>query len=68
MGYALLELSAPRMPVSGGLAQVVSLTRALPADTPVNLIEFACFICDCDMDHQFKLGLDLILTGLEARI
>jgi len=25
-------------------------------------------MCDCDMDYQFKLGLDLILTGLEARL
>jgi hypothetical protein len=28
----------------------------------------ARLMADCDMDHQFNLGLDLILTGLEARL
>jgi AcrR family transcriptional regulator len=68
VGYAMLELSAPPPSGETRLEQIVSLTRALPQDTPVHLVEVARLICDCDMDYQFKLGLDLILTGLEARL
>jgi hypothetical protein len=68
VGYAMLELSAPAPSGDTRLEQIVSLTRALPQDTPVHLVEVARLMCDCDMDYQFKLGLDLILTGLEARL
>lgn len=68
VGYAMLELSAPPPSGETRLEQIVSLTRALPQDTPVHLVEVARLMCDCDMDYQFKLGLDLILTGLEARL
>jgi AcrR family transcriptional regulator len=68
VGYAMLELSAPPPSGESRLEQIVSLARALPQDTPVHLVEVARLICDCDMDYQFKLGLDLILTGLEARL
>jgi AcrR family transcriptional regulator len=68
VGYAMLELSAPPTSGESRLEQIVSLTRALPQDTPVHLVEVARLMCDCDMDYQFKLGLDLILTGLEARL
>lgn len=67
-GYALLELScAPPTGVSE-LEQVVMLTRALPSDAPVHLVEVARLMAACDMDYQFDLGLELILTGLEARL
>jgi AcrR family transcriptional regulator len=67
-GYAMLELSCS--PAAGGteLEQLVMLTRALPRDAPVDLVEVARLMADCDMDHQFNLGLDLILTGLQARL
>jgi AcrR family transcriptional regulator len=68
VGFAMLELSAPPPAGETRLEQIVSLTRALPQDTPVHLVEVARLICDCDMDYQFNLGLDLILTGLEARL
>ena len=67
VGYGMVELSAPV--VGGtGLEQIVSLTRALPRDAPIHLVEVARLMCDCDMDYQFDLGLDLILAGLEARL
>ncbi len=25
-------------------------------------------MADCDMDYQFQLGLDLLITGLEVRL
>lgn len=67
-GYALLELSCA--PVAGGsdLEQVVRITQALPPDTPVQLVEVGRRMADCDMEYQFGLGLDLIITGLEARL
>jgi hypothetical protein len=51
-----------------GLEQIVRLTQALPRDTPVHLVEVARLMADCDMEYQFNLGLDLILTGLESRL
>jgi AcrR family transcriptional regulator len=68
IGYAMLELSAVPVPSATGLEQIVQLTRALPRDAPVHLVEVARLMADCDMDYQFNLGLDLILTGLEARL
>lgn len=67
-GYALLELSCAPAQGSTQLEQIVSLTRALPRDAPVHLVEVARLWSDCDMDFQFELGLDLILSGLEARL
>ena len=67
-GYALLELSCAPVARGTPLEQVVMLTRALPPDAPVRLVEVARLMADCDMDYQFDLGLDLILTGLEARL
>jgi hypothetical protein len=67
-GYALLELSCAPTQGSTQLEQIVSLTRALPRDAPIRLVEVARLWSDCDMDFQFELGLDLILSGLEARL
>lgn len=67
-GYALLELSCAPAQGATQLEQIVSLTRALPRDAPTHLIEVARLWSDCDMDFQFELGLDLILSGLEARL
>lgn len=67
-GYALLELSCAPAEGATQLEQIVSLTRALPRDAPVHLVEVARLWSDCDMDFQFELGLDLILGGLEARL
>ncbi|HKW73821.1 MAG TPA: TetR/AcrR family transcriptional regulator C-terminal domain-containing protein [Candidatus Dormibacteraeota bacterium] len=67
-GYATLELTCAPAAGSTQLEQIVNLTRALPADAPTRLVEVAQLMADCDTDYQFKLGLDLILTGLEARV
>ena len=66
-GYAMLELSAAPAPGATGQEQIVRLTRALPRDAPIHLVEVARLMADCDMDYQFNLGLDLILTGLEGK-
>jgi len=67
-GYAMLELSCAPAVGATQLEQIVNLTRALPKDAPTYLVEVAQLMADCDMDYQFKLGLDLILAGLEARL
>ncbi|MGH7777717.1 MAG: TetR/AcrR family transcriptional regulator C-terminal domain-containing protein [Candidatus Dormibacterales bacterium] len=67
-GYAMLELASPPPEGSTPLEQIVCITRTLPKDAPTHLVEVARLMCDCDMDRQFDLGLDLILAGLEARL
>jgi AcrR family transcriptional regulator len=68
LGYGMLGLSTAATADASGIEQIVRLTRALPRDAPVHLVEVARLCADCDMDYQFNLGLDLILTGLEARL
>ena len=46
----------------------MSIARAVPRDAPVKLVEVARLMADCDMDDQFQLGQDLIITGLEVRL
>ncbi|HKA50305.1 MAG TPA: TetR/AcrR family transcriptional regulator C-terminal domain-containing protein [Candidatus Dormibacteraeota bacterium] len=68
VGYGMLELSTPPPAGATSTEQIVNLTRALPNDAPFHLVEVARLVCDCDMDYQFNLGLDLIVSGLEARL
>jgi len=68
VGCGMLELSTPPPAGATRMEQIVSLTRTLPQDAPFHLIELARLLCDCDMDYQFKLGLDLIVSGLETRL
>ena len=71
MGFAMVELSA-LSPVSseGGtpeltdIGRLTRLMRRLPRETPAHLVEVACVLTDCDMDAQFRFGLDLMLTSL----
>jgi TetR/AcrR family tetracycline transcriptional repressor len=67
-GYAMLELSSAPAPCATPLELIVSLTRTLPKDAPAHLVEVAQSMVDCDMDLQFNLGLDLILSGLQASL
>jgi TetR/AcrR family tetracycline transcriptional repressor len=67
-GYAMLELACPPPGGDTELEQLVALTRALAPDSPARLVEVARLMATCDMDYQFDLGLELILTGLEARL
>jgi AcrR family transcriptional regulator len=68
VGYGMLELSTPAPCGATVTEQIVNLTRVLPKDAPFHLVEIARLVCDCDMDYQFDLGLDLIVSGLEARL
>ena len=68
VGYGMLELPAASVSGSTELERLVSITRAVPRDAPANLVEVARLIADCDMDFQFDLGLDLIISGLEVRL
>lgn len=67
-GYAMLELSCPPPAGDTELEMLVNLTRSLPPDAPVHLVDVARLMVSCDMDYQFELGLDLILGGLEPRL
>jgi AcrR family transcriptional regulator len=68
VGYGMLELTTPPAAGATTTEQIVNLTRALPKDAPFHLVDVARLVCDCDMDYQFNLGLDLIITGLELRL
>jgi len=68
VGYGMLELSTPPPAGATRTEQIVNLTRTLPKDAPFHLVEVAQLVCDCDMNYQFNLGLDLIVSGLEARL
>lgn len=65
VGYGLLELSAASPTGNTELERLVSLARAVPRDAPAQPVEVARLMADCDMDYQFKLGLDLIIAGLD---
>lgn len=68
VGYGMLELPAASVSGSTELERLVSIARSVPRDAPANLVEVARLMADCDMDFQFDLGLDLIITGLEVRL
>lgn len=68
VGYGMLELPAASVSGSTELERLVSIARSVPRDAPANLVEVARLMADCDMDFQFELGLDLIITGLEVRL
>lgn len=40
--------------------------HAVPAEAPQPVVDAAEALAACDCDHQFELGLELIITGLEA--
>ncbi|MQB02343.1 MAG: hypothetical protein GEU78_19315 [Actinobacteria bacterium] len=42
--------------------------QSLPQGLSPHLAEVACVVCECDLDKQFDFGLDLIISGLEARV
>lgn len=68
VGHGMLELPAASVSGSTELERLVSIARAVSRDTPANLVEAARLMGDCDMDFQFHLGLNLIITGLEVRL
>lgn len=68
VGYGMLELAAASVSGSTELERLVNIARAVPRDAPASLVEVARLMADCDMDFQFDLGLDLIITGLEVKL
>lgn len=77
MGYAMMELAAlplnqptpPAQPKASDFERIAQVMRVLPRETPPHLAEVAYLLCvDCDLDAQFTFGLDLLLTGLRARL
>lgn len=68
VGYGMLELPGASVSGSTELERLVSIARSVPRDAPAKLVEVARLMAECDMDFQFELGLDLIITGLEVRL
>jgi len=70
-GYALAEArfthSAERGPWPGDeLSQMRRVTDIVPRDAPDHLLRLAMLFCGgCDMDEQFTLGIDLMISGLD---
>lgn len=62
----MLEIAAPAA-VDAGLQQIVRLTRGLPKQAPIELVEVAKLMGEGDCDRQFEVGLDLILGGVAQR-
>ena len=69
LGFALLEVSylAPQPARDeDDLARFRRIAAMAPADTPDHLLRLAIQYCGgCDMNHQFDLGVDLMLRGVE---
>ena len=68
-GYALSELcwSCAGAATASELGRLRRVSQLLPADVPEDLLAVAMDVCgDCDLEEQFKLGLDLMLRGLEV--
>jgi len=69
LGYALLEVSylTPQPDRDEDDFERFRRVAAMaPADTPDHLLRLAIQYCGgCDMNHQFKLGVDLMLRGVE---
>ncbi|HVC33554.1 MAG TPA: TetR/AcrR family transcriptional regulator C-terminal domain-containing protein [Chloroflexota bacterium] len=73
LGQGMLELSVcvpenVNGPGEGStpLERLRQVLCRIPADASPRLAEVACLVCDCDLDAQFALGLELILGGLKA--
>lgn len=71
-GHALSEVSwgrpgtDPAVP-GDDIARMRWVADMVPRDAPDNLVRVALRYCaDCDMNHQFQVGLDLIVNGLKT--
>ena len=68
-GYALSQLcwSCAAAATDSELGRLRRVSRLLPDDVPEELLAVAMDVCgDCDLEVQFKLGLDLLLQGQEV--
>jgi TetR/AcrR family tetracycline transcriptional repressor len=64
-GFALTEVNAPGGTGSDSETQRLRrISQSLPSDVPDHLFDVAVAICNCDMNAQFELGVDVLLRGL----
>lgn len=70
IGYALAELSLPPPPPPGPdreIALIRQVSGMLSPQAPDELVRTALLVCgDCDMTAQFRIGVDLMIRGLDA--
>jgi AcrR family transcriptional regulator len=69
-GYGAMEISCfATRPTAGDdgdeLEHLVTFMRALPPDTPPELVRVARDSCMCNVDDQFEFGLEALLAGLD---
>lgn len=70
IGFALAELSLPEPPPPGPdreIALIRQVSGMLSPGAPDELVRTALLVCgDCDMTSQFRIGIDLMIHGLDA--
>jgi AcrR family transcriptional regulator len=70
IGYALAELSLPPPPPPGPDSEITLIRQVsgmLSPDAPDGLVRTALLVCgNCDMTAQFRIGVDLMIHGLDA--
>lgn len=70
IGYALAELSLPPPPPPGPdreIALIRQVAAMLSPQASDELVRTALLVCgDCDMTAQFRIGVDLMIRGLDA--
>lgn len=70
IGYALAELSLPPPPPPGPDSQIALIRQVsgmLSPEASDELVRTALLVCgDCDMTAQFRIGVDLMIRGLDA--
>ncbi|MDR0346202.1 MAG: TetR/AcrR family transcriptional regulator C-terminal domain-containing protein [Nocardiopsaceae bacterium] len=70
IGFALAELSLPEPPPPGPdreIALIRQVSGMLSPGAPDELVRTALLVCgECDMTSQFRIGIDLMIHGLDA--
>ncbi|MEE8421674.1 MAG: TetR/AcrR family transcriptional regulator [Dehalococcoidia bacterium] len=72
LGYVLQETATPILVSttsarSSGAARSIPLSD-LPADDFPHIVEIAPYLAECRTVDEFEFGLDVILTGLQAKL
>jgi AcrR family transcriptional regulator len=68
VGSVMLEVAGFMNPEESGWAHVEEMLEVIPVEQFPHLVEMLPAMHDCDADSEFEHGLDLLLTGLEARL
>jgi hypothetical protein len=70
IGFALAELALPPPPPPGpdsDIAAIRQITGLLSAQVSDELVRTALLVCgDFDITSQFRIGVDLMIRGLDA--